>query len=355
MPAPGGGQFAAPLADGRNFRVAREGISPPAAPEGFIANAADFAKSIPHGIMSGISSALSATGAAANAEMSQPENPDPTPQETQQALEDNVTGATHRPEGNAGKLGAAIGEALGNPTSYLGPGSLPLKVGAAILSAAGGEAGRQAAEGTKYETPAQLSGGLVSGVAAMKTLGALRPTGITPRGTTPRTGPQPPARPPDKAAAQSDRMNSGARESGPSSLEDKQRPAKTDDIAAVTRNALKGRAFEEEGLRYLAATHTEIRPQVSVRPYVDASGTLADYVVRLDAVSVNRKGALQLTDFKSSDRAGYTRNQAKGYPLVQRYGGQVVGESGGAQYPHGFQIRPTEVTTIRPRDLKAEK
>jgi hypothetical protein len=31
----------------------------------------------------------------------------------------------------------------------------------------------------------------------------------------PRAGPQPPARPPDKAAAQSDRMNSGARESGP--------------------------------------------------------------------------------------------------------------------------------------------
>ena len=34
-----------------------------------------------------------------------------------------------------------------------------------------------------------------------------------------RSGPQPPARPPDKAAAQSDRMNPGARESGPFSLE----------------------------------------------------------------------------------------------------------------------------------------
>ena len=30
MAASGGGQFAAPLPDGRNFRVAREGISPPA-------------------------------------------------------------------------------------------------------------------------------------------------------------------------------------------------------------------------------------------------------------------------------------------------------------------------------------
>jgi hypothetical protein len=174
VPASDGGQFAAPLPDGRNFRAAREGISPPAAPEGFIANAADFAKSIPHGMMSGISSALSATGAAANAEMSQPENPDPTSQETQQALKENVTGATHRPEGNAGKFGSAIGEALGNPISYLGPGSLPLKMGTAILGAVGGEAGRQAAEGTKYETPAQLLGSLAGGVAAMTTFGAQR-------------------------------------------------------------------------------------------------------------------------------------------------------------------------------------
>jgi hypothetical protein len=143
MSASDGGQFAAPLPDGRNFRVVREGVSPPAAPKGFVANAADFAKSIPHGIVGGISSALSATGAAANAEMSQPEDPNPTPQEIRQALEQNVTGATHRPEGNAGKFGAAIGEALGTPTSYLGPGGLL----AAILGAIGGEGGRQAAGG----------------------------------------------------------------------------------------------------------------------------------------------------------------------------------------------------------------
>jgi hypothetical protein len=215
MPESEGGQFAAPLPDGRNFRVAREGISPPAPPKGFVANAADFAKSIPHGIVGGISSALSATGAAANAEMSQPEDPNPTPQEIRQALEENVTGATHRPEGNAGKFGAAIGEALGTPTSYLGPGSLL----ASILGAVGGEGGRQAAEDTKYETLAQLLGGLIGGIAGVKTLGAPRPTSITPRGPNPRAGPQPPTRPPDKAAAQSDWTNSEARASGPFALE----------------------------------------------------------------------------------------------------------------------------------------
>jgi hypothetical protein len=41
---------------------------------------------------------------------------------------------------------------------------------------------------------------------------ALAPRGFTPRGAIPRAGPQPPARPPDTAAAQSDRMNSGARD-----------------------------------------------------------------------------------------------------------------------------------------------
>jgi hypothetical protein len=41
----------------------------------------------------------------------------------------------------------------------------------------------------------------------------------------PRAGPQPPARPPDTAVAQSDRMTSEARESGPSSLEDKEQHA----------------------------------------------------------------------------------------------------------------------------------
>jgi hypothetical protein len=73
-------------------------------------------------------------------------------------------------------------------------------------------------------------------------------------------------------------MTSEARASGPSSFEDKQQAVKTGDVAAVTRNALKGRAFEEEALGNLAATHTKIQTQVSVRPYADPSGTLADYV-----------------------------------------------------------------------------
>src|SRR6185369_4192808 len=43
---------------------------------------------------------------------------------------------------------------------------------------------------------------------------ALGLRGFTPRGAIPRAGPQPPARPPDTAVVQSDRMTSKARESG---------------------------------------------------------------------------------------------------------------------------------------------
>jgi hypothetical protein len=150
-------------------------------------------------------------------------------------------------------------------------------------------------------------------------------------------------------------MNSEARESGPSSFEDKQRAVKTGEIAAVTRNALQGRAFEEEQFGNLNVAHSAVESQVSVRSYDDAPGTLAGHGVRLDAMSIDGKGALQLTDFKSSASAGYTRNQTKGYPLLEQYGGQVVGKRGGAHYPHGFQIPPTQVTTIRPPDFKVDK
>lgn len=133
----------------------------------------DFLKSVPHGVMSGISGALSATGQSAAHEMSQPDLAAeiPNARATQKTLERNVTGATHVPEGRAGKFGAAAGEMLGNPLSYIGPGTLPLKIGGAVLSGLGSEAGRQAAEGTRLEGPAQIAGGLAGGIAGAKMLG----------------------------------------------------------------------------------------------------------------------------------------------------------------------------------------
>lgn len=144
----------------------------------------DFFKSIPRGIMGGMSAAGSALGQATAHEMSQPDMAAeiPSAHDTTGILERNVTGPMHQPEGRAGKFGAAIGESIGNPTSYVGPGSLPLKIGGAALSAIGGEGAGQATEGTKAETPARLIGALMGGVTAAKTLGPTQAKAAVPGG-----------------------------------------------------------------------------------------------------------------------------------------------------------------------------
>ncbi len=120
--------------------------------------------------------------------------------------------------------------------------------------------------------------------------------------------------------------------------------------STIAENAKTGDAFEQEGIAHLEATQTGVAEQVSVRPY-DQSGNPTDYRVRLDAMGRDDTGALRLTDFKSSPTAGLTPNQAAGYPLLEQYGGKVVGNSGGTDYPAGFPIPPTHVDILRPGDF----
>ncbi len=136
-----------------------------AAYEGKSSSIGDFFKSIPRGIMSGVSTAASALGAATQAEMGQMDEVRPTAAQGMAAMEKNVTGPLHQPEGTAGEYGARIGESLGNPASYLGPGGIVPKVVTAITGAAGGETGRKLAEGTKYEGAADLAGSILGGAA----------------------------------------------------------------------------------------------------------------------------------------------------------------------------------------------
>jgi hypothetical protein len=131
------------------------------------AGASDFFRSIPRGVVSGFNSAASALGRATQAEMGQDVDA-PTPQQGMQILEKEVTGPMYRPEGRAGQFGASVGEFLGNPASYVAPGSVPLKVGAAVLGGLGSEAGGQLGEGTPWEGPLRFVGG------ALGVLGAAR-------------------------------------------------------------------------------------------------------------------------------------------------------------------------------------
>ncbi len=124
----------------------------------------DFFKSIPRGIMSGVSQAASALGAATQAEMGQMDEVRPTAAQGMRAMETNVTGPLHRPEGTPGKYGAAIGETLGNPASYVGPGGLPFKLATGVTSAVGGELGDELG-GTKGRIAGALLGSMAPGAA----------------------------------------------------------------------------------------------------------------------------------------------------------------------------------------------
>ncbi|WP_298279496.1 HYD1 signature containing ADP-ribosyltransferase family protein [uncultured Bradyrhizobium sp.] len=134
------------------------------------AGAGDFISSIPRGIASGLNSSGSALARATQAEMGQDVDA-PSPEQGMEILEKEVTGPMHRPEGRAGKFGASVGEFVGNPASYLAPGSLPFKVGTAVLGGLGNEAGGQLGEGTRLEGPLRVAGGVLG---ALGGLGAAR-------------------------------------------------------------------------------------------------------------------------------------------------------------------------------------
>ncbi len=144
-----------------------------ATPQGFVANALDFAKSIPRGIVTGLTS-------APNPSMVPIEDEQMAVAPTRQAAAETLKAQLPAPQGNVGKFGEAIGEGLGNPISYLGPGGLPLKVGGAVLSSAASEGAGQATKGTAYEAPSRIAGALAGGVAAGKAFGPSAPKAAVP-------------------------------------------------------------------------------------------------------------------------------------------------------------------------------
>lgn len=136
-------------------------------------SALNFVSAIPRGIMTGLTSAPNPSLVPIGDELD-------AVAPTRGAALETAKAALPVVEGRAGRIGEAVGEGLGNPLSYLGPGSLPLKVGGAALSAAASEAGGQAAEGTPWETPARIAGALAGGGAAVKAFGPGAPKAATP-------------------------------------------------------------------------------------------------------------------------------------------------------------------------------
>ncbi len=142
---------------------------PQPAPQGFMANAADFVKSIPDAA----AKSFYQSGAGLRGEgefLTSPFNGGVT---TPPQM-DIPTGLP-TPQGKAGEYGAAVGSALGNPASFTGPGSAALKAMGAILSGIGSKAG----EDTGIPGGG-LVGGLVGGGIAAKGLGTRPVEAATP-------------------------------------------------------------------------------------------------------------------------------------------------------------------------------
>ncbi len=79
---------------------------------------------------------------------------------------EKLTGKFSEPETTVGKYAQSVGETLGNPASYLGPGSLALKAGGAAATGLASEAAGQLTEGTGLEPYARLAGGIAGGAGA---------------------------------------------------------------------------------------------------------------------------------------------------------------------------------------------
>lgn len=98
--------------------------------------------------------------------------------------------------------------------------------------------------------------------------------------------------------------------------------------------------------------HEDYSKEVSVRPYTNEEGDVADYRVRVDSMGINSEtGDFSMYDAKSSETAPLTRNQRAGYPLIGQYGGVVVGNNGNPHYPAGTVLPPTNVQIVRPSNF----
>ena len=119
----------------------------------------------------------------------------------------------------------------------------------------------------------------------------------------------------------------------------------------IQLNQASGAAFQDRVGKYAADTLDNFVQEVSIRP--NTSTGSASFKIRIDGLGSNPETqAIALLEAKGSATAPLTPNQTKGFPLVEQYGGIIVGTKGGANYPAGTAISPkTGVRIIRPDDL----
>ena len=108
----------------------------------------------------------------------------------------------------------------------------------------------------------------------------------------------------------------------------------------LRENRIRGAAYEKEKYAEFSKVHSHSAEQVTIRT---ASGTK----IRVDAIGYDAEGKLVIQEFKSSQSAGFTKNQKKAFPELAKTGGIVVGREKG-KFKGGDIIPPTKVKVIRP-------
>src|SRR5262249_30622173 len=103
----------------------------------------DAIKGIPRNLLAGVMDAATAGAQAEAHAMSKPDLAAEIPN-TQQTLPDSL----YKPQTSLGQIVGSGARMLTNPASYVGPGSIPLKIAGAALSGAGSEAAGQATVGS---------------------------------------------------------------------------------------------------------------------------------------------------------------------------------------------------------------
>jgi len=129
----------------------------------------DFFSSIPRGVVRGLANTISASGNASEIEMAQPVDV-PSGDEAADLIEQNVTGPLPKPRGPAGQFGETLGQFLGNPMSYLGPGGLGAKLIGTTAAALVSEAAGQLTKGSRAEPYARILGAMLGGTGAVSVM-----------------------------------------------------------------------------------------------------------------------------------------------------------------------------------------
>lgn len=83
-----------------------------------------------------------------------------------------------KPSGAAGRFGETVGEFVGDPTSYLGPGGVARKAITAATGAIGSQAGGEVTKGTRLEVPARIAGAVLGAKAPQAAARAITPLPI---------------------------------------------------------------------------------------------------------------------------------------------------------------------------------